>query len=278
MTNLPATTTDIEPLHPDIVANLLFNGDLSKMNDGQKMALYLHKCASLGLDPGEHPFQLLKLSGKQVLYATKACTDALCRNRGVSREIVSAEKVGDLYVVMARARCGDRVDEDMGAVDIAGLKGEKLANAMLKCVSKAKRRAVLAMFGVGALDETEVDSIPGARRIPMPEAIAPADNHPRQPMPDDPRKRLNWELEEIAKLRRLCGLQERSARKELRALRGDKPWPSKVKDETPEMIAEAIDAAVSAIAELSVDAKDIVEANALMPGHGGDEPEAEVVG
>ncbi len=273
-----ATTGDVEPLHPDIIAQLLFNGDLGGMNDGQKMALYLHKCKGLGLDPGEHPFQLLKLKGKEVLYATKACMDALCRERKVSREIVSAETVGDLYVVRVRAKCGDRIDEDMGAVGIKGLSGEDLCNAMMKATTKAKRRAVLAMFGVGALDETEVDSIRGARVEQLPETIGVDDSHPRQPMPEDPRKRLNWELEEIAKLRRHCGYQERSARKELRALRGDKPWPSNKDAITEEMMTEAIGLAVASVMKLQEEVQDIADADALMPGRGGPEPEAEVMG
>lgn len=165
-----AVISEPEPLHRDIVANLVLAGDLSTMSEGQRLAYYMHRCRSLGVDPAEQPFQLLHLDGKLILYATKTCTDALCRERNVSRDVVSAEVVGDLYVVRARATCGGRHDEDMGVVSLMNrktgkrLEGEALGNAMMKGVTKAKRRAVLSLFGVGAMDETEVETIPGAQR------------------------------------------------------------------------------------------------------------------
>lgn len=52
-----------------------------------------------------------------------------------------------------------RQDESIGAVPIAALKGEALANAMMKCETKAKRRVTLSICGLGMLDETEVESV-----------------------------------------------------------------------------------------------------------------------
>ena len=43
-----------------------------------------------------------------------------------------------------------------GAVNINGLKGEALANAMMKAETKAKRRATLSLCGLGLMDELEV--------------------------------------------------------------------------------------------------------------------------
>ncbi len=48
---------------------------------------------------------------------------------------------------------------------IEGLKGEARANAIMKCVTKAKRRVTLSICGLGMLDETEVDSIPTAQKV-----------------------------------------------------------------------------------------------------------------
>jgi hypothetical protein len=41
---------------------------------------------------------------------------------------------------------------------------------MMKAVTKAKRRVTLSICGLGMLDETEVDSVPGA--TPYPELIS----------------------------------------------------------------------------------------------------------
>ena len=43
----------------------------------------------------------------------------------------------------------------MGVVSITGLKGENLANAMMKAETKAKRRATLSICGLGWMDEVE---------------------------------------------------------------------------------------------------------------------------
>ena len=61
-----------------------------------------------------------------------------------------------------------RYTESIGAVNIANLRGEALANALMKCETKAKRRATLDLLGLGMLDETETDSIPGAERVEVP--------------------------------------------------------------------------------------------------------------
>jgi hypothetical protein len=52
-----------------------------------------------------------------------------------------------------------RQDESIGAVNIAGLKGENRANAMMKAETKAKRRVTLSICGLGLLDETEVETV-----------------------------------------------------------------------------------------------------------------------
>jgi hypothetical protein len=75
--------------------------------------------------------------------------------------IVTREKLEDVYVVTARATLPTgRTDESVGAVTIAGLKGEALANAYMKCETKAKRRVTLSIVGLGMLDETELETIP----------------------------------------------------------------------------------------------------------------------
>src|SRR5690606_13039724 len=66
--------------------------------------------------------------------------------------------------VYGRDKTG-REDVATGAVSIAGLKGDALANAVMKAETKAKRRLTLSLAGLGWLDESEVDSIPDARHV-----------------------------------------------------------------------------------------------------------------
>jgi hypothetical protein len=86
----------------------------------------------------------------------------LRRLHGISIYIANRERMGDIYVVTARAkdRTG-REDESPGAVPLGNLKGDALANALMKAETKAKRRVTLSIAGLGWLDETELATIPG---------------------------------------------------------------------------------------------------------------------
>lgn len=148
-------------LSTEIVQKLVIDGDCSRMDENQKVQYMKYRCEQLGIDLAEKPFEFMKLNGKLVMYALKACTDALCRVRKLKREVMSREKVEDVYMVTARVTDeSGRYDESIGVVSVGGLKGDALANAIMKAETKAKRRAVLSLCGLGMLDETELETIP----------------------------------------------------------------------------------------------------------------------
>jgi hypothetical protein len=71
-----------------------------------------------------------------------------------------------VYVVKATAKdVQDRTDFATGAVTIEGLKGDALANALMKAETKAKRRVTLSICGLGVLDESELETIPGTQVV-----------------------------------------------------------------------------------------------------------------
>lgn len=154
----------------------LIQGDLARLTPAQRVAYYSKVCESVGLNPLTKPFEYIQLNGRLRLYALKDCTEQLRKIHGVSLIIVSREVVEDCYVVTARAtdRSG-RTDESVGAVSIGGLKGEARSNAMMKAETKAKRRVTLSICGLGMLDETETDSIPGARVVDSGPPMRPVD-------------------------------------------------------------------------------------------------------
>ena len=159
---VPPTPTPSIP--PEILEQVLIGGDLSQLPEAQRLAYYRAVCQSLGLNPLSKPFEYLTLNGKLRLYALRDCADQLRRLHGISIYIVDRERLGDLYIVTARAkdRTG-REDESTGAVALGTLKGDALANALMKCETKAKRRVTLSLAGLGWLDETELETIPGVR-------------------------------------------------------------------------------------------------------------------
>lgn len=158
---------DISNINPDIIASIVLNGDISKLTSIQRVQYYNSLCTSLGLDPLTQPFSIIKLQGKEVLYANKNCTQQLSKVYKISHEVTKTEKIEDVYAVTVRAKSGDRFTDEIGAVTIASLKGDALANALMKASTKAKRRAVLAFCGLGMLDETELETIKGVIDVPL---------------------------------------------------------------------------------------------------------------
>jgi len=145
----------------------LVQNDLSKLDAKERLSLYRKTCESLGLNELTQPFGYIEFrGGKLSLYAKKDATDQLRKLHNVSIEIVSKEIVNDNYVVIARAKDKDgRCDEDMGSVSIKGLSGDNLGNAMMKAITKAKRRVTLSICGLGILDESETETVPGLRIV-----------------------------------------------------------------------------------------------------------------
>ncbi len=161
-------TTTIEKTEVELSANALENvlisGDLSKLSSSDRMDYYQAVCNSLGLNPLTKPFDYIQLNGRLQLYALKAATDQLRAKHQVSIVITNKEMVDNIYVVTAMATMPDgQTDTDDGAVSVSGLQGEAHANALMKTVTKAKRRVTLSILGLGMLDESEAETIPGAR-------------------------------------------------------------------------------------------------------------------
>ncbi len=143
------------------ISAIVLKGDLSKLDEGQRALYVKHVCERVGIDYLTKPFDFIVLNGKLTMYANRGATDQIRKVNRVSVNIVSREQVGDLLVVTARGKdSSGREDESVGAVNVLGLKGESLANAMMKCETKAKRRVTLSLCGLGVLDESEVADIP----------------------------------------------------------------------------------------------------------------------
>jgi len=168
MSELPATN----PVNASALERALISGDLAGLNESQRIEYYKAVCESLGLNPLTRPFEYLRLNGRLVLYATRAAADQLRAIHGISIIDAQIERQDDLITVTVRGRTRDgREDVEVGVVSVAGLRGDALANAQMKALTKAKRRLTLSLAGLGWLDETETESIPGAQRVSEPQPV-----------------------------------------------------------------------------------------------------------
>lgn len=153
-----------------IANQLILQGDLSKLSANDKVRYYNGYCERMGLDPFTKPFDILRLNGREVLYCTRSGTQQLNKLHKVSHLITSRDTNAEagVYIVTSKASLPDgRCTESIGAVNIAGLKGEAYANAIMKAETKAKRRATLDLLGLGVLDESEAESIPNATTVAL---------------------------------------------------------------------------------------------------------------
>ncbi len=155
METLPAKTPNNSEIE-----RVLIHGDISGLTEDQRLQYAKAVCDSVGLNLLTKPFEFMKLNGKMVLYATKGATDQLRKINSISTKISRCEKIEDIYVVTCCGTTKDgRTDEATGAVNIKGMGGEALANAMLKAETKAKRRMTLSICGLGLLDESEARDV-----------------------------------------------------------------------------------------------------------------------
>jgi hypothetical protein len=144
---------------------VIAKGDLAKLTPAERVNYYRAVCKSIGVNELTQPFQYILLNNKLTLYATRTCADQLRQVRGVSIAKPDIQYVDDLVVVSVSAVDRDgRTDSDLGVVAIGALKGVDRANGIMKAITKAKRRVTLSLCGLGWLDETEVETIPDARR------------------------------------------------------------------------------------------------------------------
>ena len=145
----------------------IIEGDLKTLSPGERVAYYNRVCDAIGLLPTTRPFGYIVLNGKLTLYALRGCTDQLRKLHQVSIRIDSITATdGVITAQVSGTDKSGRTDTEIGVVPIGKAQGEELANAMMKALTKAKRRLTLSLCGLGMLDESEVVSITGAQAFP----------------------------------------------------------------------------------------------------------------
>jgi hypothetical protein len=168
----------------DIIESVIAKGDLAKLTPQERTDYYTAVCRSVGLNPLTQPLAYIALNGKLTLYALRGATDQLRNIHKVSVEDMTETERDGVYIVTCKVKNAEgRTDMAKGAVSLGNLKGEALANAFMRAETKAKRRATLSICGLSLLDETEVETIPDARKVPNP---APVEIAAPAPLEHDP--------------------------------------------------------------------------------------------
>lgn len=170
-----------------VVASLVQRGDISALTAEERTRYYVSLCESLGLNPTTQPFAILRLNGKEVLYPTRGATDQLAAIHRVNREIVDGPRLIDLagtklvYCLCRASLPNGRVETATATVPL-----QDPVNVLMRCETKAKRRATLSILGLAMLDETELETIPSHLKsqgtpieVPGAPALSTSEREPR---------------------------------------------------------------------------------------------------
>src|SRR5580765_8006578 len=145
------------PVKTDIMESVIVKGDLAKLTPDERVRYYGAVCESVGLNPLTKPFEYITLNNKLTLYALRNCTDQLRTIHGVSVDELTEAQHDGVYVVTAKVRNRDgRTDIAKGAVAIANLKGEVLANAMMKAECVPLDSEILTRDGFKRYDQLSI--------------------------------------------------------------------------------------------------------------------------
>lgn len=157
-------TVTMQASHEMLIKKVvLAGGDLSKLTADEKYEYTKIMAAKLGLSEEIAPLKIIKIDKREVLYADKGTAEIL-RNKNkltLTQPFFELDKEGGCISVTIGITDGQRTDYECGAVGINGLVGESYANAKMTALTKAKRRGTFSFLGLGMMDESELDSIPG---------------------------------------------------------------------------------------------------------------------
>lgn len=149
---------------------------INQLTAEEKAEMLVLLCERYGLDPITGPFAILQQKGgkkgfdgppREVVYATRSCTDQLAEKFKISREIIDGPLIRDFDgQKMAYAKCRASTPDGRTETASATLFVSDLENLLMKVETKAKRRATLAMMGIPMPDELETETFaPGAETI-----------------------------------------------------------------------------------------------------------------
>lgn len=151
---------EIRPVDSKGIENLLINGNLESLNEKQRIEYYSKVCDSLGLNPLTKPFDYIKLSGKLTLYANKNATEQLRKIYKVSILDMNTNQVGDVLVTKCKVQDGmGRTDVSTGAVTVGNLRGDALANAIMKSECVPLSYKVLTKNGFKSYDDVNIGEL-----------------------------------------------------------------------------------------------------------------------
>jgi hypothetical protein len=146
---------------PQAVVDATLTGNWGSLHQDHRIMFIKQLCETLEIPLVMNPFLFINARGKIVLYAPASAYQMIANRQGISTEIKSAQIDKDLMLFEVNARAiatNGRFADNMAAISLKGLSGEDYANAKMKCVTKAQRRAIKALVGLPIPDEDDINA------------------------------------------------------------------------------------------------------------------------
>lgn len=153
--------------------------DTKGLNPAEKENILAGLARALGLNPLSNPVRFLPMQGGEVLYVTRQGTDQIAARLRLRRETTAGPEIRK-HGAHEMVFCQVRVTAPDGRSEMATatLPLKDITNDLMKCETKAKRRATLSLAGLGLLSEDETETIPGAQRNGFAPSIGQGDPQP----------------------------------------------------------------------------------------------------
>jgi len=185
---------------PQAAVQATLDGNWQAVSIPDKIVFVKSLCDSLGIPLVMNPFLFIQTRNGLKFFAPAAAFHMIGEQKKISCEIrsQSIDKDLQLYEVAVRASMPDgRFSDNFAAVTLKNLGGEDYANAKMKCVTKAQRRAIKSLIGLPIPDEDDIKyegeivpltSTPVVAPIATTSGVTPqmVSNLPSAPIPPSP--------------------------------------------------------------------------------------------
>lgn len=161
---------------------IVMTGDLTKLNEQQRLVHYKNVCDFMEIDPRTQPLSYIHCDDpnggrRLILYALRAATDQIRRNKKIKITKLYKEVSEDLVTYFCEGEDSNGITEiSTGSISTKNKRGPDLANCFMAAETKAKRRMTLAFSGSGLLDETEIADINAPMSLPAGTGVTAAPN------------------------------------------------------------------------------------------------------
>ena len=135
------------------------NKDTKSLSQGEREAALAGLSRALGLNPLTNAVRFIALQGGEALYVTRQGTDQIAARLRINRETIVGPEIRDIAGVKMLF-CQVRASSPDGRSDVATatIPLKDPANDLMKVETKAKRRAVLSLVGLGLLTEEDAEA------------------------------------------------------------------------------------------------------------------------